>query len=161
MATTHTAVSGVATLVYNPPPQGSPHVTLINEGTAVAYIGQAAVTSSSGLPLYPRQQISLPFAPIALYAVSGAAGTATTANTNAVANSGATTLSFAAGYATAAVNGLQAQVGTGSNAETVTIVSGGGGTTLTVSALQYDHRTATPVTVITPAGVGVHVEYGF
>jgi hypothetical protein len=151
----------VATLVYNPPAQGTPHVTLINEGAAVVYVGQAAVTAMSGLPLYPKQQVSLPFAPIALYAVSGAAGTATTSNTNAAANSGATTLAFAGNYATAAVNGLQASVGTGSNAETVTISSGGGTATLTVSALQYDHRTATPVTVITPAGVSVHVEYGF
>ena len=72
MATSHTPVSGVATLVYSPPAQGTPHVTLINEGAAVAYIGQAAVSVASGLPLYPRQQVSLPFAPIALYAVSGA-----------------------------------------------------------------------------------------
>ena len=113
MATSHTPVSGVATLVYSPPAQGTPHVTLINEGAAVAYIGQAAVSVASGLPLYPRQQVSLPFAPIALYAVSGAAATATTANTNAAASSGATSLTFAAGYATAAVNGLQATVGSG------------------------------------------------
>lgn len=160
MATLHTPVSGVATLVYSPPSQGTPHVTLINEGGSVVYVGQSAVTAASGLPLYPRQQVSLPFAPIALYAVSGSAGTATTVNTNAAANSGATSLSFGAGYATAAVNGLQATVGTGSNAETVTISAGGGTATLTVSALQYDHKTASPVTVITPAGVSVHSEYG-
>lgn len=161
MATVHTPVTGDAVLVYTPASQGVPHVTLINEGTAPVYIGGAAVTVASGLPLAPTQQISLPFAPSSLYAVSGSALTATTANTNAAANSGATSLAFAGNFGTAAVNGQQVQVGTGSAAEVTTISTGGGTGTLTVTALTLDHKTATAVTVITPAGSSVHTESGF
>ena len=90
MATIHTPVTGDAVLVYTPPSTGIPKVTLINEGASIVYIGQAGVTASNGLPLQPRQELSLPFAPYALYAVSGGALTATTANTNAAASGGAT-----------------------------------------------------------------------
>lgn len=163
MATSHTPVTAAPVLVYSPASQGVPHVTLFNEGAATAYVGQAGVTVTSGLPLAPRQSVTLPFCPFPLYACSGAVTTATTVNTNAAAASGATTLSFAGNYGSAstAAPGLQVQVGSGSAAETVTIVSGGGTATLTVSALQYDHKTASPVTVVTAAGVSVHAESGF
>ena len=92
MATTHIPVSGAPVLVYTPASQGVPHVTLINEGTATAYIGQAGVTLASGLPLAPRQQVSLPFCPVSLYAVSGAVATATATTLSAAIASGVTTI---------------------------------------------------------------------
>ena len=159
MATIHTPVTADAVLVYTPSPIGVPKVTLVNEGKSVVYIGQAGVTSASGLPLQPLQSVTLPFAPYSLYAVSGGALTATTANTNAAAVAGATTLSFAASFV-GTVNGQQIQVGTGSAAEGAQIVSGGGTATLTVTALAYDHKIATVVTVVTPGGSAVHTESG-
>jgi hypothetical protein len=158
MATIHTPVSGVPTLIYTPAASGTPHVTIVNEGTSIVYIGQAGVTSANGMPLQPSQEVSLPFAPVSLYAASGVASAGTTINTNAVFNSGATSLTFAGNFYSAAVNGGQAQIGSGSNAEVVTISAGGGTGTLTVSALKYDHRTASPVGPVTPAGSAVHTE---
>jgi hypothetical protein len=162
MATAHTPVSGAPVQVYVPSTFGTPHVTLINEGITTVFIGQAGVTIAGGLPLAPTQSVTLPFAPFPLYAVTAGVPTATTVNTNAAANAGATTLNFAGAYATAAVNGRQVQIGvTGSTyAEVVTITTGGGTAALTVSPLQYDHRTATPVTVLSPAGVTMRVESG-
>jgi len=158
MATIHTPVSGDAVLVYSPASSGVPHVTLINEGASIVYLGQAGVTQANGMPLQPRQEVSLPFAPVALYAVSGVAANGTTINTNAAFNSGATSLTFAGAFYSAAMNGQQAQIGSGSNAEVVTITAGAGTGTLTVSALAYDHRTASPVGPVTPAGSAIHAE---
>ena len=160
MATTHIPVSGAPVLVYTPASQGVPHVTLINEGTATAYIGQAGVTLASGLPLAPRQQVSLPFCPVSLYAVSGATATATATTLSAAIASGVTTIPVTSGASF--VNGNQIQIGTGSAAEVVTVTAGGGTNSLTTTpATQYDHKTASAVTVVTPAGVSVHTESGF
>ena len=158
MATIHTPVSGDQVLIYTPAASGTPHVTVINEGPSIVYVGQAAVTPASGLPLQPRQEVSLPFANTALYAVSGVAAAGTTINTNAAFNSAGTQLTFAGNFYSAAINGGQAQIGSGAYAETVTITAGGGTGTLTVTPLSYDHRTASPVGPVTPAGSAVHTE---
>lgn len=148
-----TSVSGAPVLVYNPAPSGTPNVSLTNSGGSVVYVGQSGVTVANGFPLYPNQQIVIPFAPVKLYAVSGAVATATATTTTAAANSAATTLAITSGTGT--VNGQQIQVGSGSNAEIVTIVSGGGTTTLTVTALNYDHRSGAAVTVMTASATSV------
>jgi hypothetical protein len=153
-----TSVSGAPVLVYNPAPSGTPNASISNTGGSVAYIGQAGVTVASGLPLYPNQQIILPYAPTKIYAVSPVTATATATTTTAAANSAATTLAITSGTGTA--NGQQIQVGSGSNAEIVTIVSGGGTTTLTVTALNYDHRSGAAVTVMTASATSVYVVPG-
>jgi len=158
MATIHTPVTGAPALIYSPSASGTPHVTVINEGPSAVYIGRAGVTSSSGMPLQPQQELSLPFAPAALYAVASVASAGTTINTNLAFNSGGTQLTFGSNFYSAAVNNTQAQIGSGSSAEVVTITAGGGTGTLTVSALAYDHRTASPVGPVTPAGSAVHTE---
>jgi hypothetical protein len=160
MATIHTPCTGVPVLVYTPSPIGVPKVTLINEGTTNVFIGQAGVTQSNGLPLAPRQELSLAFAPFALYAVSGAAVSAVTPTTTTSAYPSGTT-SVAVTSAVGTANGQQIQVGTGSNAEMVTILSGGGtGPLVLVSGLKYDHASGAAVTVMTPAGSAVRAETG-
>lgn len=159
MATIHTPVPGVATLVYSPAASGTPHVTLINEGAAVVYIGNATVQAGVGLPLAAGQQVSLPFASQSLYAISGITATATaTALSAAAVNAGATSLTVGSG--TGIANGSIIQIGSGTRAETVTVTAGGGTTTLTVTATQYDHRLSDTVTLMTSAASAVRTESG-
>jgi hypothetical protein len=142
-----TSVAGAPVLIYNPAPSGTPIVFAMNIGSSVLYIGQAGVTSASGLPLYPNMQIDLPIAPVKMYAASGVVATATATTTTAAANSAATSLAVTSG--TGIANGNLVLVGSGSNAEVVTVTAGGGTTTLTVTALNYDHRSGAAVTVVT------------
>lgn len=66
-----TQVGTSATLVYQP--VGSRDtVTMVNESKDVAFIGQASVTATTGLPLWPGEKITLNRVPMALYAVSSA-----------------------------------------------------------------------------------------
>lgn len=153
-----TSVSGAPVLIYNPALSGTPNVSITNYGGSLVYVGQAGVTVNNGLPLYPNQQVTLPYAPTKLYAVSGVVATATATTTTAAANSAATSLAITSGTGT--VNGQQIQVGSGSNAEIVTITAGGGTTTLTVTALNYDHRSGAAVTVMTATASAVNVVPG-
>jgi hypothetical protein len=165
MGTVHTPVTAAAQQVHFPAAQGKPHVAMVNETAAqgpagLIFVGQAAVTAASGLPLLPGQQVVLDFCPIPLHAVSGSVLTATATTTTAPVNAGATAVPVVAGAGIA--NGAQIQVGSGSAAEVLTVTAGGGGNALTVSpAASYDHRNGAAVTVVTGRGGGLHVESGF
>jgi hypothetical protein len=159
VATIHTPVGGSATLVYSPAASGVPHVTLINEGASVVYIGSALVQPGTGLPLAPGQQVTLPFAYQSLYAVSGVVATAVATTLSAAAvNAGATSLTVSSG--TNFVNGSVIQVGSGTRAETLVLTSGGGSTTFTVPATDYDHRLSDTVTQMVSTASVVRTESG-
>jgi hypothetical protein len=150
MGQAHTPVTAVPVQVYVPPPSGTPHVILFNEGTSTVYVGQAGVTPANGILVPAQTEVKLPAAAVALYAVSGANPTSTSATTTAPANSAATSLPVTSG--SGLVNGSQIQVGSGSAAENVTVVSGGGTTTLTITALNYDHKSGATVTLLSAVG---------
>lgn len=57
-----------ATLIYQPSGTRD-SLVIINEGRDVAYIGQSGVTTSTGLPLWPGDRITLNRVPQALYGV--------------------------------------------------------------------------------------------
>lgn len=158
MGTLHTPVSGSAVQVYSPPAAGIPHVTLSNEGSSTVWIGAAGVQPNAGVPLAPGQQAIFPLAYQALYAVSSVSATATATTLSAAANAGATSLSVVSGVGIA--NGQVVQIGSGTNLETATVTAGGGTTTLTVGALDFDHRTGGAVTVMTSAASAVRTESG-
>lgn len=148
--TINTAISGTGTLIYTPAKSGTPTFFVTNTGPSVVYLGQANVQPGGGFPLYTNQTIDLSNQPSSIYAVSGVTPTATTTTSTAAANSGATAVAVTSG--TGIANGAIIQIGSGSNAETTSVTSGGGTLTLTVPALQLDHRTGAAVTVMTAAG---------
>lgn len=57
-----------ATLVYQPIGTHD-SLVVINEGKDVAYLGQSSVTTSTGLPLWPGDRITLNRVPQALYGI--------------------------------------------------------------------------------------------
>ena len=61
-------VGTTATLVYRPVGSND-SVTLINEGRDTAYIGQSAVTATTGLPLVPGDRLTIQRVPFPIYAV--------------------------------------------------------------------------------------------
>jgi len=152
------SVAAVPALVYSPSLAGTPHVTVNNLGRYPVYLGQAGVTAASGFPLYPNNMIDLPVCPVSLYAVGGYTKTATATTTTADAAAGATTLAITSGAGTA--NGGYVLVGVGAALEVVSITSGGGTTTLTTSALAYDHVAGEAVTVVTNIGGQINVLAG-
>ena len=153
-----TYVGPAPVLVYNAAPVGKPATLITNTGSSVIYLGASAVTVSSGMPLTAGEQILLAFAPYNLYAASGYTTTATATTTTAAANSAATSLAVTSG--TGIANGALILVGSGTNAEVVTVTAGGGTTTLTVTALNYDHRSGAAVTVVTSLGGALSVAPG-
>lgn len=155
---TTTAVSAVPVLVYNPAPAGNPTVFITNTGIAVVYLGSSAVTIATGMPLPPGQVLDIARFPYSVYATSGYTATATATTTTAAANSGATSLVITSG--TGINNGALILVGSGTNAEVTTVTSGGGTTTLTVPALNLDHRSGAAVTVVTANATAVSVVAG-
>lgn len=68
-----TVLGTSATLLYQPT-GARDSLTLINEGRDVAYIGQSGVTTSTGLPLWPGDRITLNRVPQAVYGIGASTG---------------------------------------------------------------------------------------
>lgn len=153
-----TAVSAAPVKIYTPAPSGSPTAFVNNSGPGLIYLGGAGVTPNNGVPLPPNQSVNIARMAYALYAVSGNSATAVATTTTAANAAGDTSLAITSGTGT--VNGQTVRVGAGTAAEVVTIVSGGGTTTLTVTALQYDHASGAAVTVVTSLGSSATVVAG-
>ena len=66
-----TVVGTSATLIYQPVGNRD-NLTIINEGKDIAFIGQANVTATSGLPLWPGDRVTLNRVPMAVYAIAAA-----------------------------------------------------------------------------------------
>ena len=74
----HVNAAAIPTWVFTPNPSAATNVRLYNEGSQVIYVGQSAVTPSTGMPLLPNSKpIELYGVTQTLYACSGVvAGTA-------------------------------------------------------------------------------------
>lgn len=154
----NTAVSVLPVNIYSPGASGSPHVIVYNSGTAPVYVGQASVTAQDGVPLYPRNSIELPTAPVKLYAVSGFTLTATTTTTTADVTAGTGTVAVTSG--TGIANNAYVELASGNAAEVVQVISGGTTTTLTTTAPLYDHVSGVAVTVVIANAGSVSVTRG-
>jgi hypothetical protein len=122
-------------------------VVVTNCGLYTVYIGRSSVSAASGMPLAPKAQITLPNAPVSLYAVSGYTVTATATTTSSNVTAGTGTVAVTAG--TGLVNGGYVLLASGTAAEVVQIISGGTTTTLTTSVPLYDHLSGVAVTLVT------------
>lgn len=99
----YTNATGTAAVVVSvPPPAGIPHAYLFNSSGQVAYLGGSAVTTMSGLPLYPNNKMDLSFLPGTAYAVAGFNQSATvfgTVVTNVAQGGTSFTVNAAPGFA--------------------------------------------------------------
>lgn len=154
----NTAITAVPVQIYTPSPSGIPHVIIINSGRYNVHIGKVSVTAANGLTLPPSGQISLPFASVNLYAVSGFTPTATATTTTAAVTAGTGTVAVTSG--TGIANNAYIELATGAASEIVQVISGGTTTTLTTTAPQYDHGSGVAVTVVTPNASSVSVTPG-
>ncbi len=148
-------VGPAAVQVYTPAVVGKPHLVIHNSGPATVYLGQVGVTAATGLPLPSKAKISLPFANVALYAACGGltlSGTVTSNLSTAVTGGTSTTLVVASGTGFAA--GQVVQVGSGGNAETLTLLTAIGTTLTPTTKPAFDHAVGEAVTLVTGASPG-------
>lgn len=148
-------VGAVAVQVYTPAPVGKPHLVIHNAGPATVYLGQIGVTAATGLPLPTKAKIDFPFANLALYGVCGGltlSGTVTSNLGTAVTGGTSTTLVVVSG--TGFLAGQIVQVGSGANAETLTLLTAVGTTLTPTTKPTFDHAVGEAVTFVTGASPG-------
>ena len=138
--------------VYIPPATGVPNVTVFNAGSAILYLGQTGVTAELGLPLLPTQQVSFPFYPYPIYAVSGFTTTTTATTLSAAAAAGATSVTVTS--ATGFTAGKTITIGSGEDQETNVIASVASTTLTLTTALEFDHASGAAATVDSTSGGG-------
>lgn len=148
-------VGPVASVVYTPLPTGKPHAVIFNSGPATVYIGGAGVTATSGMPLASQMQLDIPTAPTAMSAVCGGVVLSGTVTSNiSTAVTGGTSTTIVVGSGTGFAPGQAIQVGSGGNAETLTLSTVVGGTLTPTTKPVYDHVVGEPVTLITGSSPG-------
>ncbi len=153
------AISALATQVYVPAAAGQPNVTLFNNGRNAIYLGGSSVTAGTGLPLNPNQSISLPRAFTGIWGVcsTGFLGTATTFSANVAAGTNAAFLTATSGYGT----GSTLQLGTGSNAETVSIATLAGTAVTFTSNTLFTHLSGDAASLVSaPLGSTLAIQRG-
>jgi len=148
-------VGPAAVQVYVPATVGKPHLVIHNAGPATVYLGQVGVTAATGLPLPSKAEISFPFASQALYATCGGLTLSNTVTSNvSTAVTGGTSTTVVVGSTTGFAAGQVIQVGSGSNAETLTVTTAVGGTITPTTKPAFDHVVGEPVTQVTGASPG-------
>jgi hypothetical protein len=150
------------TKIYNPAVVGTPHAVIFNNGSSFAYIGGSSVTPSSGFPLPPGAQITLPNANFSIWGCGGGVVTGTPSTSISVAGTaGGTALTFAGSVASFGT-GSTVALGAGSAQEFITFATITSGTVITLSApLLYDHNASATVTTITAqSGTNLNVNVG-
>lgn len=140
MATSTVAVGTAPTLIFAPQANAQNFI-ITNTGTSTVYLGQSGVTSATGFPLKPTQQISLPSVSQSIYAVSAAGSVkAPTSVTSGSVVATGTALPVASGGASY-TNGMVVAIQDGNSSELVTVGAGSTGTSVVVSALAFNHGT--------------------
>lgn len=159
--TLHTPVGAAPVLVYTPATVGTPVGELFNEGTSPVWIGRAGVTVNSGILLNPGDRHRTVGATQSWFAVSNYSATTTAGTTIAALNAGAGTITFGAGVAFGGGTGSTIVIGssaTSADSEVVTFLTGTGGSVITFTPTNYDHRSGAIVTVVNALGSAVHTE---
>jgi hypothetical protein len=138
---TSTATVGTAPVLVFAPQANAQNFIITNTSPVTVYLGQTGVTSATGFPLAPNQEISLPSVAQSIYAVSGAGAVkAPTSVTSGSVVATGTALPVASGGASY-TNGMVVVVQDGNSTEVVTVGAGSTGTSVVVSALAFDHGT--------------------
>lgn len=133
-------ISTAPTVIYSPQAHTSTAI-ITNAGTSTVFLGQSGVTAATGLPLVAGQTIQLLDTTVSLYAVSGLASVASPTDTlSADASASGTALTVASGGASFTA-GMVVFIEDGNSSEIVTVGAGSTGTSVVVSALQFDHAT--------------------
>lgn len=133
-------ISTAPVVIYSPQAHTSTAI-ITNAGTSTIFLGQSGVAATTGLPLAPGQTVQLLQVTVPLYAVSGLASViAPTDTLSADASASDTALTVASGGASF-TEGMVVAIQDGSDSEVVTVGAGSTGTSVVVSALQFDHAT--------------------
>ena len=163
------AAAGPAAKIYNPAAVGVPHAVIFNNGSSNAYLGGSAVTAVSGLLFPPGAQLTLPFAPYAIFATSAAATLGTPVSSLAAAAAAGAGTVILTGTATTGLvpsTGQIFAVGPGTALEYVTVstytAGAANGTVVTTAPLLYDHANAATAQTITsqPGATSLSVNAG-
>ena len=161
------SAAGPVIQVYNPAAVGVPHAVIFNNGASAAYLGGSAVTALSGMWFPPGAQLSLPFAPYAIFAIDSATVGAPVSSLTAAVASGGTTI-ILAGTATTGIvpsTGQIFAVGSGTALEYVTVATYkagvANGTVTTTGPFLYDHAVnATAQTITAQSATSLSVNTG-
>ena len=129
---------------------------LKNESPVTLFVGLAACTPSTGIPLPPNAQIELPNANQTLYACSNwSAGTASATASASAATAGTSSWTVASGGMANIPVGTYFVIGTGTGAEVLSVATSASTTTITTTTASLFEHNASDVlhAVVTTPGV--------
>ena len=130
-------------------------VILHNNGSNTVYVGQANVTTSTGLPIPPNSKpVKLTNVLTSLYAISAVSAGTLLGTVTSASTAGSTTQVFYSGAVTALPPGTQFLIGSTlytSNQEVLNVATSVGSTTVSTSSpAAFAHGTADQVYAVTP-----------
>lgn len=154
----NTNLSFTPTWLFTPSTYATNNVRLVNNGRNIVYVGQANVTTTTGLPILPGSRpIELTNVLTPLYGISAVQQGTLQGTVTVTSTAGTTTLTMSA----AAVTSLSAVAGTAfiigsttntANQEVLTVASSTGTTVLTTNQpAQFAHDTTNVVYSCTPS----------
>ena len=159
MPTTNVTGSAV-TVIYYPPSSGNPHCSLYNAGQQTAYVGQAGVSSATGLPLPPGNRARLFTAAGTIYATAGFNQVSPFGTANAATSVGGSTITVTSG-GTAFTSGMGIVVEPGTPRQEIAMVfASNAGTVTSAAAFTFAHGSATTFSQINPLVATVKAERG-
>ena len=156
-----TNITGTAvTVVYYPASSGNPHCILTNTGGNTAWVGQAGVSSATGLPMPPGDRSRLLFAGGTIYATAGFNQVSPFGTANAATTIGGSTITVASG-GTAFGTGSTFVVEPGTPRQEIAVVfATHAGTVTTTAAFTFGHPNASVFSAINPLATTVRAERG-
>ena len=156
-----TNITGTAvTVVYYPASSGNPHCILTNTGGNTAWVGQAGVSSATGLPMPPGDRSKLLFAGGTIYATAGFNQVSPFGTANAATTIGGSTITVASG-GTAFGTGSTFVVEPGTPRQEIAVVfATNAGTVTTTAAFTFGHPNSSVFSAITPLATTVRSERG-
>ena len=159
----YTNVNGTAaTVVYYPATSGVPHAFLFNPGPSPAYLGgNSGVTTVTGVPLAPNNEMRLQTAAGTIWGVAGYTQASPYGTINAATTyPGGTTLTVnSAGTAFGTGSTIVVEPGT-VRQEFATVFASNAGTVTTVAAFSFGHESATTFSAVTPMSAIVRADRG-
>ena len=156
-----TNITGTAvTVVYYPASSGNPHCILTNTGGNTAWVGQAGVSSATGLPMPPGDRSRLLFAGGTIYATAGFNQVSPFGTANAATTIGGSTITVASG-GTAFGTGSTFVVEPGTPRQEIAVVfATNAGTVTTTAAFTFGHPNSSVFSAINPLATTVRAERG-
>ncbi len=137
----HVNVAAIPTWVFTPNSSAATNARLYNEGSQVVYVGQSAVTPSTGLPIRPNSKpVELYGVTATLYACSGVVSGTAAATLAGYQTAGTTSFTVASGGMANIPVGTTFLLGSGTGQEALVVATSASTTVITTTtASLFEH----------------------